>query len=114
MKLAKFFQKTLYIKIQSHCLFVKHIEKNRYLEDIPLIALKHCGKKTIIAEFGSNALKLKNQPNIEVINPFEHNRLIFHDLRLLLVLKSDFNTQVPVDPISGCRCGTRCDFNISL
>ena len=105
--LAKFFQKTLYIKIQSHCLFVKHIERNRYLEDIPLIALKHRGKKRIIAEIGSRARLLKNQPDIEVINPFEHKRLIFYDLRLAAHVITHFIYKLKSNPRISCTMAPR-------
>jgi rod shape-determining protein MreB len=72
-----FFNHTVYIKISSSKLFARYVEKNRFIEERPLLAIKK-GKngKNRVVGFGKDATiaKSKDHKTITVHNAFSHPR----------------------------------------
>jgi len=72
-----FFNSTVYIKFSASTLFARYVEKNRIIEEKPLLAVKK-GKngKNRVVGFGKDAsiAKSKDPENITVHNAFSHPR----------------------------------------
>jgi len=82
------FKNTLYIKIKSSQISVYHVEKDRTVEDIPLVALSLGRKdKRILVAFGSEARSAvsKNNGSVTLHNGFDHPRSCINDFEIAAI-----------------------------
>ncbi|WP_157576953.1 rod shape-determining protein [Pseudoalteromonas rubra] len=80
--IQKKFAPVLYVQIWEGKLKITDIKTKQIYEDVPLLALQSTksGKK-VIAAIGKEANELTS-PDIQVINPFSHPRLLFSDFHV--------------------------------
>ena len=72
----RFFKNTLYVRLSSDWIAVKHIETGKVFEDKPVLALRsdHKGKR-VVAAIGAEAEHLTSDSGITIHNGFHHPRV---------------------------------------
>jgi rod shape-determining protein MreB len=73
-----FFEDVLYIRIHREFLTVRDVKTGAQVKEPPLMALSG-GDRKEIAAVGYEAQKLKGQPEILLVNPFDHPRTPLSD-----------------------------------
>jgi rod shape-determining protein MreB and related proteins len=69
---------TMYVQIWSSHIKVTDVRTGKVFDDEPLVALENKGGKRRFRAFGSAARQLASA-DVEVINPFQHPRVLFAD-----------------------------------
>lgn len=80
-----FFNHTVYIKMSSSNLYVRYVEKNRFIEERPFLAIKKGkNRKKRVVGFGNDATiaKSKDPETITVHNAFSHPRTFVSDFEV--------------------------------
>lgn len=81
------FKNTLYIRFKSSQISAYHVEKDRTVEDIPLVALSTGRKdKRILVAFGSEARSaVSNNSTVSIYNGFDHPRSCINDFEIAAI-----------------------------
>lgn len=79
-----FFHNTIYIRFSAKNIFIRFVEKNRILQDQPIIAIEpdKKGKKVVAVGKEVSKVQQKNHPGISVHNAFEHPRTFVWEFEL--------------------------------
>lgn len=73
------FKTLLYIQISDQRLRVTSPQLANSYESTPCVAIDNSDGKKLIVAVGREAEALRGKPNVEVINPFGHPRLVLSD-----------------------------------
>lgn len=70
------FKNTIYIKFSSKVISVRYVEKQRTIEEQPVIAIKNSKKRKVVVAVGRDSKKafLEDPVNITIHNAFKHPR----------------------------------------
>ena len=73
----------LYIQVWSSRLKISSINSEATFDEEPLMALKHNEKgQTLVVAVGSSVKSLLTTERDNIVNPFEHPRLLVHDFQV--------------------------------
>ncbi|MCY0967272.1 rod shape-determining protein [Parathalassolituus penaei] len=81
--IQNFFSPLVYLQIWSQRIRLVNINTGVVYEDIPWLAVATDakGKKSVVG-FGKEALAARSRPNVELLNPFDHPRMILADFEI--------------------------------
>lgn len=77
--LQKFFQHTVYVRIQPDCMSVRHVESGREYHDVPVLAIEQKKSGGGMIAVGRAALTRLGQANVVLVNGFKHPRSLLAD-----------------------------------
>ncbi|MFT5534537.1 MAG: rod shape-determining protein MreB [Burkholderiaceae bacterium] len=69
----------LYVKFDSDRLTVRNVRTGAEISEVPEIAMRKAGKKTVILASGVEARNAAFTQSAELINPFNHPRILLGD-----------------------------------
>jgi rod shape-determining protein MreB and related proteins len=79
----------LYVRIHPESLTVRDVGSGAFVQEPPLVAISKGQKRGVLA-VGNEASLLSGDPNVEIVNPFNHPRTPLSDFTFAEVLLKAF------------------------